>query len=183
MYFSARGRVDDPGHTNQSAIQFGLVMNGRKRFTVFLVIVIVTFALGAVAFTAVDISNETEPSRAETWLASFLFRMKALSRRPPTLAREFTANVEDLERASSMYQQMCAFCHGATRGRMAPFAKSLSPRPPQFVIEPSHGPTWRDTYVIQHGIRWTGMPAFQGLAESEAWHLALYVEGQSRPRE
>jgi mono/diheme cytochrome c family protein len=66
---------------------------------------------------------------------------------------------------------------------MAPFAKSLSPRPPQFVIKPAQGPTWLDAYVIQHGIRWSGMPAFRGLSEADAWRLALYVEGRNKPKE
>jgi hypothetical protein len=54
---------------------------------------------------------------------------------------------------------------------------------PQFVIHPCERPTWMDAYVIQHGIRWTGMPSFQTLSDADVWHLALYVEGQSKPRE
>jgi high-affinity iron transporter len=96
---------------------------------------------------------------------------------------QFTTTEDDLDRASSMYQQMCAVCHGASRGKMAPFARSLSPRPPQFVVESSGRSTWMDVYVIQHGIRWTGMPSFQSLPEADVWHLALYVEGRNQPRE
>ena len=66
---------------------------------------------------------------------------------------------------------------------MAPFAKAPSPRPPQFVIWPSERPTWMDAYAIQHGIRWTGLPSFQSLPESDIWHLALYVEGRNQARE
>jgi mono/diheme cytochrome c family protein len=158
-------------------------MNPQKRITLPLGIVIIAFALGALAFAAMDISNDAEPTRAETWLASFLLRMKLRSRRPSSTVQKSNAAEPELERAASMYQQMCSFCHGAARGRVAPFANSFSPRPPQFVIEPSHEPTWRDAYVIQHGIRWTGMPSFQALSEADAWHLALYVEGRNAPRE
>src|SRR5262249_53595998 len=159
-----------------------IAMNRRKRIALALGIVVIAFALGAVAFVAMDISNEAEPTRAETWLASFLLQMKLRSPRLPSAVQESTATEHELDRAASMYQQMCSFCHGAVRGRVAPLATSFSPRPPQFVIEPSHEPTWRDTYVIQHGIRWTGMPSFQGLSEADAWHLALYVEGRNEPR-
>lgn len=153
-----------------------------KRFILLLSIAVAALGLCAVALTVVDVTNEAEPSRAETWLAQSVFRMKARAKKPRHPVH-FTTTEQDLDRASTMYQQMCSFCHGATRGRMAPFAKSLSPRPPQFVIQPSERPTWMDAYVIQHGIRWTGMPSFQSLSEADAWHLALYVEGQSKPRE
>lgn len=158
-------------------------MRGRKQIAAAIVIVAFAFVLGAVAFVVVNISNEAEPSGAERQLAALLFELKIRSHRPQTSDRRFPADDEKLERASSMYQQMCSFCHGAARGRMAPFAKSLSPRPPQFVIEPSHQSTWRDAYVIQHGIRWTGMPSFQVLSEADAWYLALYVEGRTEPKE
>jgi cytochrome c len=154
----------------------------RKRFILLLAIAVAALAIGAVAFTVVDITNEAEPSRAETWLTWSVFRMKVRAQKPRHVV-EFTTTEKDLDRANTMYQQMCSFCHGATRGRMAPFARSLSPRPPQFVIQASEHPTWMDAYVIRHGIRWTGMPSFQGLSKADAWHLAFYVEGQSKPRE
>jgi len=154
----------------------------RKRSILLLSIAIAAIALCAAALTVVDISSEAEPSRAERWLASSVFQMKVRAQRP-RLPVHFTTTADDLDRASSMYQQMCAFCHGASRGKMAPFARSLSPRPPQFVIESSGRPTWMDAYAIQHGIRWTGMPSFRSLPERDVWHLALYVEGRNQPRE
>lgn len=154
----------------------------RRRFVFLLSIAMATCALGTVALTVVDVTNDGEPSSPERWLASRLLQMKVWAQKPQHPVH-FATTGDDLERASSLYQQMCAVCHGASRGRMAPFAKSFSPRPPQFVIRPSAGPTWMDAYVIQHGIRWTGMPSFQGLPETDAWHLALYVEGRSQPRD
>lgn len=155
---------------------------GRKRFIVLFSVVLMAFALCAVAITVVDITNDAKPSRAENWIASYVLQLKVRAHKPRQPSR-VAASEEDLDHASTMYQQMCSFCHGAARGRKAPFAESFSPPPPQFVIRPSERPTWMDAYVIQHGIRWTGMPSFQGLSEADAWHLALYVEGTSNPRE
>jgi len=159
------------------------IIMGRKAIAFVLLLVAAAVGVGVLAFVAVDVSNDSEPSRAERWIASGLFDMKIRTQRRPPQARDFVTSEVDLENASRQYQQMCSFCHGATRGKMAPLAKRFSPRPPQFVIEPSRNRTWKDAYVIQHGIRWTGMPSFPGLSEADAWHLALYVEGQSRPRE
>ena len=153
-----------------------------KSLIVIPVAVAVAILLCAGAFAVVDITNEREPSRAEAWAASSWLQMRIRAQRPRQ-PENFATTDDDLERASTMYQQMCAFCHGAARGRKAPFADSLSPRPPQFVIRPSARPTWMDAYVIQHGIRWTGMPSFQSLPQSDIWHLALYVEGRHQPKE
>ena len=155
---------------------------GRRCIILLGSVTTAALALCAVTLAAVDITNDVEPSRAERWLASYVFRTKVRAQRPQQSSR-FTTTEDDLERASNQYQQICAICHGASRGRMAPFARSLSPRPPQFVIEPSQRPTWMDAYVIQHGIRWTGMPSFQSVSEADVWHLALYVEGRNQPRE
>jgi mono/diheme cytochrome c family protein len=154
----------------------------RKGLILSLSVAVVAFALCAVALTVIDVTNHAVPSRTEEWLTSSVFQLKIGAQKPRQPSRLPTTE-DDLERASTMYQQMCSFCHGAARGRIAPFAKSFSPRPPQFVIEPSSRPTWRDAYVIQHGIRWTGMPSFRSLSEADAWHLALYVEGRSQPSE
>jgi len=153
-----------------------------KRLTAFLVITVFAAVLGAATFTAVDVSAEAEPSWLEKRLASVLLDMKLRANRPTKLS-PFTPTEQDIEKGSDIYREQCAICHGATRGRIAPLGKSFSPRPPQFVIEPAHGPTWMDAYVIQHGVRWSGMPAFRGLSETDAWRVALYVEGRSKPKE
>jgi mono/diheme cytochrome c family protein len=153
-----------------------------KRHTAFLVIAVCAAVLGATAFAAVDVSAEAEPGRLEKRFAFFLLGIKLRANRPMKLP-PLTPTEQDLEKGSDIYREQCGFCHGVTRGRIASFGKSLSPRPPQFVIEPAHGPTWMDAYVIQHGVRWSGMPAFRGLSEADAWRVALYVEGRSQPTE
>lgn len=153
-----------------------------KRFTCFLVVAVFAAVLGATAFAAVDVSSEAEPSWLEKRIATALLGMKLRANRPTKLS-PLVPTEQDLERGSDIYREQCGYCHGVTRGRTAPFGKSLSPRPPQFVIEPAHGPTWMDAYVIQHGVRWSGMPAFRGLSEADAWRVALYVEGRSEPKD
>jgi mono/diheme cytochrome c family protein len=157
-----------------------MISGQHSRFTPFRVIASATVLLIVVGLMTVDVSGDAEPSSAERWFASVLLNAKIRSIRPKKLSPLDQAD-ENLERGSELYQQQCGFCHGVARGRMAPFAKSFSPRPPQFVIKPAQGPTWRDAYVIQHGVRWSGMPAFRSLSEADAWRLALYVEGESNP--
>lgn len=157
-------------------------MRVRKILPYLLTTVTLALTLCFAAFALVDLSAEAEPSRLEARLASALLQIK-LRLSHPLKSSPLTATEDDLVRGSELYEMRCANCHGATRGSMAPLAKSFSPRPPQFVILPAQKPTWMDAYIIQHGIRWSAMPAFRNLSVADAWRLALYVEGRHNPRE
>ena len=157
-------------------------MSHRNILSYLLVAALLALILGVTAFAFTDVSADAEPSWLETRLASALLQAKLRLDRPlksPPLA----PTEEDLVRGSELYETRCANCHGAARGKTAPLAKSFSPRPPQFVILPAQKPTWMDAYIIQHGIRWSGMPAFRALSPADAWRLALYVEGRHAPKE
>jgi len=154
----------------------------RKLLRNLAVAALLAGALGTTTFLLLDVSAEAEPSWIESRIASNALHLKLrLSR--AAKAPPFVANESDLERGSDLYIKQCAFCHGTMRGRKGPYAGSFSPRPPQFVIQPARGPTWRDVEVIRHGVRWTGMPAFPWLPEADAWRVALYVEGRSQPKD
>lgn len=158
------------------------LMRLRKTLLYLLAAVMLALILSLAAFTFTDLSADAEPSWLETRVASALLQAKLWLERPlksPPLA----PTEEDLMRGSELYETRCANCHGATRGKVAPLAKSFSPRPPQFVILPAQKPTWMDAYIIQHGIRWSGMPAFRALSPADAWRVALYVEGRHAPKE
>lgn len=157
-------------------------MKRRKILLKTLVAVTVVLTGCAATFALVDLSSEAEPTWFETRLASSALQIK-LRMGGPVKSPPFPLTEEDLVRGGELYEQRCAICHGATRGKMALLAKSFSPRPPQFVIQPAQKPTWMDAYIIQHGIRWSGMPAFRTLPAEDAWRLALYVEGRHEPRE
>ena len=157
-------------------------MRVRKILPYLLTTVTLALTLCFAGFALVDPSAEAEPSWLEARLASALLQVKLRLNRP-LKSSPLTATEDDLVRGSELYEMRCANCHGATRGRMALLAKSFSPRPPQFVILPAQKPTWMDAYIIQHGIRWSAMPAFRNLSAADAWRLALYVEGRHNPRE
>lgn len=159
-----------------------MIDSPNRRTMRFIIPVAAMLAIAAFTFVIVDPSSEAEPSWAEKRLATTLLRAKLRFSRA-TKVCPLTPTEADLERGSELYEQRCGICHGATRGKAAPLANSFSPRPPQFVIEPAHGPTWMDAHFIQHGIRWSGMPAFRTLSADDAWRLALYVEGRSTPTE
>jgi thiosulfate dehydrogenase len=94
----------------------------------------------------------------------------------------------DLVSGAGVYQKNCAFCHGLPQQPATPAAKGMSPRPPQLftpdggVTDDAPGVTY---WKVEHGIRLTGMPGFQGsLADQQMWQVtALVARGDKLPPE
>ena len=73
------------------------------------------------------------------------------------------------------YHEMCVTCHGAPGLESSEIGKGLNPSPPDLSKE-IHPPQ-ADFWVVKHGIRMTGMPAF-GLTHSdeEIWGIVAFLE-------
>jgi len=55
-------------------------------------------------------------------------------------------------------------------------ADALYPRAPQFVEDAPDMPENQNFYIIQHGIRLSGMPAWkQALTEQEIWQVTAFL--------
>lgn len=79
-----------------------------------------------------------------------------------------------------LYGEHCAICHGTAEGdaSASPVAKGEYPKPPQLgthgVEDDQEGETY---WKINHGIRWTGMPAWGStLSEQQMWTLTLFLK-------
>jgi mono/diheme cytochrome c family protein len=82
-----------------------------------------------------------------------------------------------LRKGASEYQAMCVPCHGAPGGSRGEFGKGMKPEPPDLAdvareMEP------REVYwVVNHGVRHTGMPAFGAThSPDDLWAIASFVE-------
>jgi len=77
-----------------------------------------------------------------------------------------------------LYGQNCAVCHGVADGEPSNVAKGLYQRPPQLAKDGVEDDPAGVTYwKIDHGIRFTGMPAFgKTLSERQLWQLTLVLE-------
>jgi catechol 2,3-dioxygenase-like lactoylglutathione lyase family enzyme len=146
----------------------------QKHRATALLLIATLLGLGILAFQTIDVSSEAEPTWIERELAFRLLQARiqvsGQMKSPPS-----TLDDGDIKRSSEQYEQRCASCHGSIRGGTAPFARTLSPRPPQFLTQSPRGSPAMDAYIIQHGIRWTGMPAFRSESVADAWRMALFL--------
>ncbi len=142
----------------------------------FRILALVVLVGAALVLATINLTAEAEPSWLERTVAFGLLRARiGLSGTPSAVP------VDSNERRSrEIYGQRCAFCHGGVDGTTAAFAHSLSPRPPQFFAEAPRASVAADAYIIRHGIRWTGMPAFRSMSDADAWRVAAYVRHARR---
>lgn len=89
------------------------------------------------------------------------------------------AEVSDgmLRKGASEYQAMCVPCHGAPGGERGRFGQGMKPEPPD-LAHTAREMELREVYwVLHHGIRHTGMPAFGGThSPDDLWAIAAFVE-------
>src|SRR5215469_4334685 len=122
-----------------------------------------------VRFGFVDPRADVDPGSLETKIA-----MPALDasvdRRAPSSKNHTQTTEENLLGGMKVYQANCAGCHGDISHRHLAFGDSFYPRAPQFVEDTPDMPENQNFYIIQHGIRMSGMPAWKSsFKEQELW--------------
>src|SRR5262245_57036599 len=80
------------------------------------------------------------------------------------------------------FARYCAVCHANDgSGRDTPFGRGLYPKPPDLRAEGTQGMSDGEIfYVIENGVRFTGMPAFgSGMPDPDgeklAWELVAFI--------
>ncbi len=78
---------------------------------------------------------------------------------------------------AKLYMTNCSVCHGSGTGEASNVAKGMYIKAPQFA---KHGvdddPAGETYWKIEHGIRFTGMPAYVGLlTEEQIWDIAYFL--------
>ncbi|MEZ5815496.1 MAG: c-type cytochrome [Hyphomicrobiaceae bacterium] len=91
--------------------------------------------------------------------------------------------VPDLSRAElatrglPLYRSHCAACHGEPGRPPRPFAMGMTPVPPPIVAPARELPANELFWVIKHGIKMTGMPAWEmKLSDAEIWSIVAFVK-------
>jgi mono/diheme cytochrome c family protein len=149
----------------------------RNFFTgVFLTLLIMGIAIflalkeGYVNFRADD-----EPSFLEK-----KFAMQAVDastdRHAPDQKNPLTDNEENVVAGAKLYINHCAGCHGVPSNPSSQFAHSFYPPVPTFFTDAPDMPENQNFYIIQHGIRWSAMPAWdKTLSDAQTWQLVTFL--------
>ena len=149
-----------------------------KAFLV-LVVLVIAAGVGVVAYVATTgMSAREEPGAIETYLARNL-RNLAIARRARQLENPVERAPEVIAAGRAHFADHCFVCHANNGSGDTDFGRGMWPKPPdlrrQETQKLSDGELF---YIIEHGIRFSGMPGFgNGTADGEkaSWHLVHFV--------
>jgi thiosulfate dehydrogenase len=128
-----------------------------------------------VRFGFVDPRADIQPGSLEENLA-----MPALDasvdRRAPAMTNPIQPTEENLLSGMKIYQASCSGCHGDISHPHQAFGDSFYPRAPQFMEDAPDMPENQNFYIIEHGIRLSGMPSWKtALQQSEIWQVTTFL--------
>ncbi len=118
-----------------------------------------------------DVSAIPDPGKMERHMA-FMSLDASVERRAPKGPNPVPLTDDVLIDAAKEYEEHCSMCHGSQNGKAMNFGKKLSPRAPNLIRHPMDDPDGEIYWVIQNGIRMSGMPAWSGhFSENTTWGL------------
>ncbi len=144
-----------------------------------ITIVLLAVVVWIVAYTRVragGLSADAKPGALETRIANRLLRLSI----PADAERQtnpFHADAAAWRSIVDHYQDHCAICHGKDGRGKTDVGQNMYPKVPDLTAsgtqERSDGALF---YVIQNGVRWTGMPAWKHEhSAEETWKLVSLI--------
>jgi thiosulfate dehydrogenase len=123
----------------------------------------------------VDFSADQRPSWVEMRLAMGAMDSWA-ERHAPEAKNPVPPTEENLVAGEKLYLDHCAGCHGLPSKPGSQFGRSFYPPVPGFFKKAPDMPENWNFYIIQHGIRWTGMPSWNGtLNDTQIWQTVAFL--------
>jgi len=145
-----------------------------------IVMTVVVLAVGGivgVAYSgALNVSATAKDADLIGWLLQ-TSRERSVERRAEDIAVPDLSGETEVAAGAQAFGEMCAGCHGAP-GR-DPFigARDMNPAPPDLAKVADVRNPAELFWVIKHGIRMTGMPAWgQTHSDAQLWELVAFVE-------
>ena len=146
-----------------------------------------TIGLGAATAGGVVIAGVVDVG-ADTPHSSFTYQALAFARERAIASRigdiKIPADIADPERVrrgAGNYAAMCVNCHLSPGATDTEIRKGLYPTPPNLSEKPTLPPSRdaaRDFWIIKHGIKASGMPAWSkgGMEDDAIWDLAAFLK-------
>jgi len=122
-----------------------------------------------------DLRADIQPSSFERRNARALVDAST-DRHAPEQKNPIEPSEANLIEGVRLYNTHCAECHGAPDHPERKFGHPLYPPTPLFTEDTPDMPENQNFYIIQHGVRWTGMPAWKNtLSEEQIWTLVTFL--------
>src|SRR5216684_2153238 len=154
-----------------------------KRRTRVIIIVAVAL-LGLVAAVAASLLHDGLSSRATPTRLEIMITRNTRHLAIPSNARltqnPLLTSPEDLRDARLHFADHCAICHGNDGGGRTMIGDGLYPKPPDLRLPETQNLSDGELFwIIENGVRFTGMPAFANGGEhggtEDSWKLVHFI--------
>jgi mono/diheme cytochrome c family protein len=155
-----------------------------KRSSLILMLVVAAIGLavaGAVSILHNGLSARAKPSALETVLARNA-HLLAIPQGARAMRNPVTTSPENLHDARLHFADHCAICHGNDGSGDSMMGKGLYPKPPDLSSAETQKLSDGELFwIIENGVRFTGMPAFGGEHDhqdghqEDSWKLVLFI--------
>ena len=151
-----------------------------KRGTLIVILlVIVVLAIGGVAFSFLHdgVSAKATPTALEVAMARKARHM-ALPSASRTLTNPVPASEENLRDARLHFADHCAICHGNDGSCDTMMGSGLYPKPPDLRLAETQKLSDGELFwIIENGVRFTGMPGFSSphSSKEDSWKLVHFI--------
>ena len=153
-------------------------MRARTIAALIVVLVLVGGLAAAVATIRRGFSARDEPSRAEAFVARRL-RHLAIPSRARALQNPVALTPEVLASARAHFADHCALCHANDGSGDTEIGRSLYPKTPDMRLPATQSLSDGELYyIIQNGVRLTGMPAWGAKdddRDEDSWTLVHLI--------
>jgi len=148
------------------------------KFLLGVIITLLILILGGLGITLLGFfptAANVTPPHLERSLANVALDA-SMERHAPRVTNPLMPTDQNLEDGMKLYTMNCALCHGGLDHKASSLASSFYPPPPNLISDPPDDPEWHIFYTIRTGVRYTGMPAWDGtLAEQDMWKITMLL--------
>jgi mono/diheme cytochrome c family protein len=151
-----------------------------KRGTFILLLVVLAVGVAVAAGVSIlhnGLSARATPTAMEAMLARNARRLAipANARNQPNPVAPTEKALKD---ARAHFADHCAACHGNDGGGDTMYGKGLYPKPPDLRLPETQKLSDGEIFwIIENGVRFTGMPAFGGDhgSQEDSWKLVIFI--------
>jgi mono/diheme cytochrome c family protein len=142
-----------------------------------LLVLLLIGVLLLIWFGAFNVAATEQHSDLTLWLISFVRDRSIAVRASASQSIPSLIDPELITNGFRSYHSMCVACHSAPGRKSSPLRQGLNPTPPKLDSQRVQRRSNTELYwIIQHGIRMTGMPAFGPSHRPEAiWALVGFI--------
>lgn len=154
-------------------------MRRAPRIAVFVVSAVLLVAVGAycyMKFAMAGFSARAQPSSMETMMAEYA-RDTAMPSSAKRMKNPIVLTPTVQHEAMAHYADHCAVCHANNGSGHTMLGQGMYPKPPNLAGAETQGMSDGELYyILENGIRMSGMPAFGGSDSGDAsWKLVHFI--------